>query len=114
MSPSFALLPFAPVPSLDDSLMKFAVLSKLAAALATASLAAATIDNTAEAAELMGMAASMSGSYTLTSVGNGKSITEVRSALDIRPTRPVARRCWARSGGQSWTGAGRRPVKLEF
>lgn len=67
--------------------MKFLALSKLGAALAAAALplaAGATIDNTDEAAELMGMASSMSGSYTVTSVGNGKSITEVRLFVRVR------------------------------
>jgi len=58
--------------------MKYSAFSKLVALLGSAALAAAaTIDNTDEASELMGMASAISGSYTLTSVGNGKSITEV-------------------------------------
>lgn len=57
-------------------------LSHLAAVLATAALAAAaTIDNSDAASELMGMSASMSGSYYITSVGTGKSITEVSLVL---------------------------------
>lgn len=49
-----------------------------------------TVDNTAEAAELMSMASSISGSYTITSASSGKSITEVSSPYPSRSAPPPA------------------------
>ena len=79
--PSISLPPSFIPPLYPSTSMKASLLRLVAAVLATATLSAATIDNSDEASELMGMASSMSGSYYLTSVGTGKSITEVSVLL---------------------------------